>query len=279
MIYIGQYNTLTILRQTSVGLYLGDEAGFEVLLPNKYLPESFKIGDKIQIFLYKDGQDRPVATTLTPKITLHEFAFLKVSYINAYGAFLDWGLEKDLFLPYAEQPEHIEIGKYYLVYMYLDKNSSRLVASAHWSKFLKKEPESLVAGQKVSLLIAEKTPIGYRVIIDSQYKGLLYADEVFEFIRVGDRKEGWIKQIREDKKIDITLYPQGFTHRIESDTDKILNHLKDGKGFLPLTDSSSPEMISEVLGISKKSFKRAVGVLYKSDKITLTPEGIHLKNP
>ena len=205
MIYIGQYNTLEILRSTSVGLFLGDGDGFEVLLPNKYVPETYEIGDSIRVFLYKDGQDRPVTTTLTPKVTLNGFAFLKVSHINPYGAFMDWGLEKDLFVPYSEQIFRLEVGRTYLVHMYLDKSSARLVATTKWLKFLRKEPIELREGQAVEILVAEKGALGFTVIINNEYKGLVYDNEIFQPIRIGDRLSAYIKTIREDAKIDVCL--------------------------------------------------------------------------
>lgn len=276
MIYIGQYNTLEILRLTSVGLYLGDGEGFEVLLPNKYVPENYEIGDSIRIFLYKDGQDRPVATTLTPKITVNEFAYLRVNHINPYGAFLDWGLEKDLFVPYSEQVMRMETGRSYLVYMYLDKSSSRLVASTKWLKFLKKDPSGLTPGQKVQVLVAERAELGFNVIINGEYKGLIYANEIFQPVKIGDRLPAFIKTVREDQKVDVTLQAQGFPNQIESTTEVILQALEENNGFLPLTDNSSPEAISDLLRMSKKNFKKSIGVLYKLNKIILTPEGIQL---
>lgn len=276
MIYIGQYNTLEILRLTSVGLYLGDGEGFEVLLPNKYVPEKYEIGDSIRVFLYKDGQDRPVATNLVPKIKVNEFAYLKVNHINAYGAFLDWGLEKDLFVPYSEQVLTLKEGRSYIVYMYLDKSSARLVASTKWIKFLKKEPTGLVPGQKVEILVAERVDLGFNVIIDGEYKGLVYGNEIFQPVRTGDRLPAFIKTIREDNKIDVTLQAQGFPNQIEDSTEKILRALKENDGFLPLNDNSSPDSISDLLQMSKKNFKKSTGVLYKLNKITLTPEGIRL---
>lgn len=278
MIYIGQYNTLEILRSTSVGLFLGDGDGFEVLLPNKYVPETYEIGDSIRVFLYKDGQDRPVTTTLTPKVTLNGFAFLKVSHINPYGAFMDWGLEKDLFVPYSEQIFRLEVGRTYLVHMYLDKSSARLVATTKWLKFLRKEPIELREGQAVEILVAEKGALGFTVIINNEYKGLVYDNEIFQPIRIGDRLSAYIKTIREDAKIDVCLQQHGFQNLIEPNTQQVLEKLTENNGFLPLTDKSSPEQVADLLQMSKKNFKKAIGVLYKQDKITLSETGIQLKD-
>ncbi len=274
MIEIGKYNTLEILRDTRVGLFLGDE-NKDVLLPNKYVPKQFEIGDKIQVFVYLDHEERITATTLKPYIHLNEFAYLKVNYINEFGAFLDWGLEKDLFVPFKEQARKMEEGKRYLVFMYLDEKTDRLVASSKLNQFLKHENVELELDQEVDLIVSHITELGINVIINSKYKGLLYKDEVFENLSPGKKIKGYIKNIREDKKIDVSLNKSGF-EGIEENAQKVLDELQTSNGFLRLHDKSHPEEIKTVLKMSKKIFKKAIGTLYKQKLITIKEDGIYL---
>lgn len=273
MIHIGVDNTLKIMRDTQIGLYLADHEGNEVLLPNKYVPRQFAIGDEVTVFVYLDHEERPVATTLEPKIYLHEFALLKVNYINQYGAFLDWGLEKDLFVPFKEQARPMEKGKRYLVYMYLDEQSGRLVASSRTNKFLSNDNLAVKEGDEVDLIVSHITDAGINVIINETYKGLVYKDEVYDDIRTGDRITGYIKTIRPDKKIDVTLQAPGYA-RVEPNAEKILDELRANGGFLRLGDKSHPEDIKTVLKMSKKTFKQAVGMLYRQRLIDITDDGI-----
>ncbi len=276
MISIGIDNTLKIIRDTKIGLYLGDEDGNEILLPNKYVPREFKIGDEIVVFVYLDHEERPVATTLEPKIYLNEFALLKVNYTNQFGAFLDWGLEKDLFVPFKEQARPMEKGKKYLVYMYLDEQSKRLVASSRTSKFLKNDDLKIAEGDEVDLIVSHITDAGINVIINETYKGLVYRDSVYDdSIRTGDRMTGFIKTIRPDNKIDVSLEPLGY-EKVEPNSEKILQELRANKGFLRLNDDSHPEDIKTVLKMSKKTFKKAIGALYKQKLIEIKDEGIYL---
>ncbi len=278
MIQIGVDNTLKIVRDTKIGLYLSDDEGNEVLLPNKYVPREFKIGDEIVVFVYLDQEERPVATTLEPKIFLNEFALLKVNYVNQFGAFLDWGLEKDLFVPFKEQARPMEQNKRYLVYMYLDEQSKRLVASSRTNKFLKNDDLQVNEGDEVDLIVSHITEAGINVIINETYKGLVYKDEVYDdAIRTGDRLLGYIKTIRPDKKIDVTLQKIGY-EKIEPNAEKILSELRANKGFLRLNDDSHPEDIKTVLKMSKKTFKKAIGALYKQKMIEIKDEGIYLVN-
>lgn len=275
MIQIGVDNTLKILRDTKIGLYLSDEEGNEILLPNKYVPRQFNIGDEITVFVYLDHEERPVATTLEPKIYLNEFALLKVNYTNQYGAFLDWGLEKDLFVPFKEQARPMEQGKKYLVYMYLDEQSNRLVASSRTNKFLSNDDLKVNDGDEVDLIVSHITDAGINVIINERYKGLVYKNEVYDNVRTGDRLVGYIKQIRPDKKIDVTLTIPGYA-KVEPNAQKILDELRASKGFLRLSDKSHPEDIKTVLKMSKKTFKQAVGALYKQRLIVIEEDGIRL---
>lgn len=272
---LGKFNTLKILRDTRVGLFLGDE-NQDVLLPNKYVPKKFEIGEELDVFVYLDHEERITATTLKPYIQLGEFAYLKVNYTNEFGAFLDWGLEKDLFVPFKEQARKMETGKRYLVFMYLDEKTNRLVASSKLNQFLEQENIELEVGQQVDLIVSHITELGINVIINSTYKGLLYKDEVFENLSPGKKLKGYIKTIRPDKKIDVALTKQGF-EAIEEHAQKILDELRASKGFLRLNDNSHPEEIKTVLQMSKKSFKKAIGSLYKQKLISIKEDGIYLE--
>lgn len=277
MIAIGQYNTLTVLRDTKVGLFLGEGAeDVGILLPNKYVPNDIKVGDSLAVFVYLDHEERPVATTLEPYILLHEFALLRVNYVNQVGAFMDWGLEKDLFVPFAAQARPMEKGKRYLVYMFMDPKSNRLVASSKTNQFLKNEELTVVQGDEVELIVSHITDIGINVIINQQHKGLLYKDEVYDdAIRTGDRLRGFIKHIRPDNKIDVSLQAFGY-EKVEPNAQYILDELKASRGFLRLHDNSHPEDIKSVLKMSKKTFKKAIGALYKDKLIEIKEDGIYL---
>jgi hypothetical protein len=281
MIEIGKYNTLTILRDTQVGLFLGtpetDAEGIhDVLLPNKYVPNEFEIGEELIVFVYLDHEQRPVATTLEPYILLNEFALLRVNYVNQVGAFMDWGMEKDILVPFKEQARPMEKGKRYLVYLYMDEKTNRLVASSKTNQFLKNEELTVEKGEEVELIVSHITEIGINVIINERYKGLLYKDEVYDdAIRTGDRMRGYIKNIRPDNKIDVALQIQGY-QSIEPNADLIMNELRASRGFLRLTDNSHPEDIKTVLKMSKKTFKKAIGALYREKLIEIKEDGIYL---
>ncbi len=277
MIEIGKDNTFTILRDTKVGLFLGaTEGDGEILLPNKYVPKEFKIGDQITVFVYLDHEERPVATTLEPYIYINEFALLRVNYINQFGAFLDWGLEKDLFVPFSEQARPMEKGKRYLVYMYLDEKTNRLVASSKTNRFLSNDEIKVNQFDEVDLIISHITDAGINVIVNETYKGLLYKDEVYdESLRPGDRLIGYVKNIRPDNKLDIMLQKPGYEN-VEPNAEKILDELRANRGFLRLNDDSHPEDIKTVLKMSKKTFKKAIGMLYKEKLIEIRDEGIYL---
>jgi len=281
MLAIGKYNTLTILRDTKVGLFLGNpekdpEGIHDVLLPNKYVPNEFEIGEELIVFVYLDHEERPVATTLAPYILLNEFALLRVNYINQIGAFMDWGMEKDILVPFKEQARPMEKGKRYLVYLYMDKKTNRLVASSKTNQFLSNDHLTVEKGEEVDLIVSHITEIGINVIINEQHKGLLYKDEVYDdAIRTGDRMRGFIKNIRPDNKIDVALHVQGY-QSIEPNAEKILDELRANRGFLRLNDNSHPEDIKTVLKMSKKAFKKAIGALYKQKLIEIKDDGIYL---
>ncbi|GEP50971.1 GntR family transcriptional regulator [Flavobacterium noncentrifugens] len=277
MIKIGQYNTLTILRDTKVGLFLGNgNEAEDILLPNKYVPQDFKIGDEMAVFVYLDHEERPVATTLEPYILLNEFALLRVNYTNQIGAFMDWGMEKDILVPFKEQARPMEKGKRYLVYLYMDEKTNRLVASSKTNQFLSNENLTVNKFEEVDLIVSHITEVGINVIINEQHKGLLYKDEVYDdSIRTGDRMRGYIKNIRPDNKIDVSLQILGYEN-VEPNAEKILDELRASRGFLRLNDNSHPEDIKTVLKMSKKTFKKAIGALYKEKRIDIKDDGIYL---
>jgi len=281
MLKIGKYNSLTILRDTKVGLFLGNpekdpEGIHDVLLPNKYVPNEFEIGEELIVFVYLDHEQRPVATTLEPYILLNEFALLRVNYINQVGAFMDWGMEKDILVPFKEQARPMEKGKRYLVYLYMDEKTNRLVASSKTNQFLNNDDLTVENGEEVELIVSHITEIGINVIINEKHKGLLYKDEVYDdAIRTGDRMRGFIKNIRQDNKIDVSLQKQGY-ESIEPNAEKILGELRASRGFLRLNDNSHPEDIKTVLKMSKKTFKKAIGALYKEKLIEIKEDGIYL---
>ncbi len=279
VIEIGKFNELEILRHTSVGLYLGDNTGEDVLLPNKYCPENVEQGDKIRVFVYRDHEERKVATNLTPKIALNDFARLKVTATTNVGAFLDWGLEKDLMVPFNEQQHKMEEGQWYLVYLNIDKKTDRLYASSKIDKFLQNESLTVAVGDEVDIIVMQKTDLGYSVVVNKVHKGLVFENEIFKPIKVGDRLKGFVKKIREDNKIDISLQPIGYDKFNDPNCEIIQNKLLKSKGFIPITDNSSPEKIYAAFGMSKKAFKKAIGALYKQRKISITPEGIQSNQP
>ncbi|MBI5915421.1 MAG: GntR family transcriptional regulator [Bacteroidetes bacterium] len=276
MITLGKYNRLKIVRQTDNGVYLTDgEGSREVLLPNKFVPETWAVDDVLRVFIFKDSEDRITATTATPLIKLNEFACLQVRELNNFGAFLDWGLEKDLLVPFKEQPGKMIPGNWYIVYLYLDEKTDRLAASGRYQKFLQKENIHVRAGQEVDLLIDNQTELGLNVIINHRYRGLIYESGIFEKIRRGDRRKGYVKLVREDGKIDVSLQKSGYG-KVEPNAERILIKLKENNGYLRLTDSSDPDDIAETLEMSKKTFKKAVGTLYKQRLIRLEKDGIYL---
>jgi uncharacterized protein len=274
---VGKYNTLQILRGTSVGMYLGDEEGNDVLLPHKYIPENAQIGESIEVFIYRDSEDRLIATTLKPLILLNQFAILEVVAATQFGAFLDWGLEKDLFVPFKEQNHKLQKGQYVPVYLYLDEQTDRVVASAKVHKYFKNlDGVDLEEGQEVDLLVFEKTELGHNVVVNNLYKGLVYENETFRRLAWGDTTKGYVKLIRDEGKIDISLQPLGFLNTLEPNLKAILDKLQQSGGSLNLSDNSEPIEIQEVLEMSKKAFKKAIGVLYKDKKIIIKSDSIVL---
>lgn len=274
MIQVGKYNELKIIKIVDSGAYLGNDTQ-EILLPGKWIPKEAKIGDVLNVFIYRDSEDRLIATTLQPYTTVDTFAYLEVKEVNTMGAFLDWGLEKDLLVPFSEQASTLVAGKSYVFYVYIDNVTNRIIASSKLNKFIERDNIEAEEGDVVDLLIYSKTDKGYNAIINNMYVGLIYENEIFEEIRVGDRVTGYIKKIREDNKIDLSLQKSGY-ELVDDVKWKILNLLKQKNGFLPLNDNSTPEEIKLHLQISKKAFKKAIGGLYKEKLIALSDKGINL---
>lgn len=272
---VGLYNTLRIDRMTGPGAFLTDGEE-EVLLPTKWIPADAKEGDYIDVFIYRDSEDRLISTTLKPSLIVGEFGYLKVKEISKVGAFLDWGIEKDVLVPFREQNGIIKAGGWLLVYLYVDEKSDRVVASNKVSRFFDKDVSDLSEGEEVDLLITNSTDLGINVVINNRFKGLIFENEVFKDLMEGDRTRGFIKTIREDKKIDVSLQKQGL-EQMEDGAKQILDELKNNGGYLSLHDKSDPEDIQLELQMSKKNFKRSVGILYKKKLIVLEKEGIRLK--
>jgi len=276
MIEQGKFIKLGIVKRSTFGLFLGDKDGEEVLLPNKYCTDSMKPGLDVEVFIYRDSEDRKVATTLTPKILFNEFALLKVTAVAKVGAFMDWGLEKDLMVPFREQPQDMEEGRWYIVYLDLDEKSDRLFASNRVERHLQNDKLSVAEGDEVSLVVWQKTDLGYTVIINHTHKGLVFENEIFQDLNVGEKLKGYVKKVRDDNKIDISLQPIGYLKFNDANSELIFSALKENQGFLPLTDKSSPEAIYSQFGISKKAFKKSIGALYKQKKILIETSGIRL---
>jgi predicted RNA-binding protein (virulence factor B family) len=275
MIKIGEYNTLTILREKEPGLFLSDEEDNEVLLPNRYVPEEFKIWDKLDVFVYLDNDERLVAVTDEPYIKRGDFALLRCNAVTNHGAFLDWGMVKELFCPFKEQAFKMKKGGWYLVHCYIDEKTERLVASSKTNRFLDNKELTVEQFDEVDLIVSHPSEIGMNVIVNKQHLGLIFKDDIFQDISVGDRLKGIVKKVRPDNKLDISLGQIGYRN-IEPNAELVLNELEDNSGFIPLTDKSSPDAIKDLLQMSKKSFKKAIGSLYKQKLIELKNDGIYL---
>lgn len=276
MVEIGKYNTLTVVKIVDFGVYLdGGERG-EILMPKEYVPANCFPDDEVRVFVYFDSEDRIVATTEVPYVKVGEFAFLKVVAVSHVGAFLDWGLRKDLLVPFREQRDPMVEGKSYLVYAYADKASDRIVASTKVDKYLDQVFPEYEVNEEVDILIARKTDLGYAVIINNMHWGLIYDNEVFQIIKIGQKMKGYIKAIREDEKIDVSLQAPGYA-KIEGLAGVILEKIKDYDGILDLSDKSDPEEIYRVFGCSKKNYKKALGTLFKQGLIEINDTEVRLK--
>ena len=277
MIEIGRFNRLKILRYTNPGLFLGDAEDNEVLLPNRYVPNDFEIDDFLDVFVYLDNEERLVAVTDIPYIQKGEFALLRCNAVNQYGAFLDWGMLKELFCPFKEQAYKMIKGGWYLVHCYLDEKTHRLVASSKTNRFLDNSELKVKLYDEVDLIVSHPSEIGMNVIVNKCHLGLVFKDAIFKDLSVGDNLKGVVKKIRAGNKIDISLQKIGYRN-IEPTANALLSLIQDHNGYLNITDKSSPEAIKSVVQMSKKSFKKAVGALFKKRLIRLTPEGIYLES-
>ncbi len=275
MVEIGKINTLRIVKEVDFGLYLDGGEDGEILIPKRYVPEGVVVDETIDVFIYLDSEDRLIATTEKPYATIGQFAFLKVVAVNQVGAFMDWGLMKDLMVPFREQNQKMEEGKSYMVYVYLDHESRRIVASAKIEKHLNNYPVEYEVGEEVDLTIFAWTELGYKAIVDDASSGVIYKNEVFETLKIGQKLKGYIKKVREDEKLDLMLQKPGV-ERFDEFTQLVYDYLKDHNGSMPVTDKSSPEVIYQTFKISKKNFKKAIGALYKKRLILIEKEGVKL---
>lgn len=276
MIKIGNYNTLTVARDVDFGLYLTDGVGNEVLLPRKFVPNELPADGKLRVFVYTDSEDRPIATTVAPYAVAGEFAFLQVKDVNATGAFLDWGVEgKDLLVPFAQQKARMLRGGIYPVYVYLDRASGRVIASAKIEKFLDNVYPDYHPGSKVRALILEHTPIGFRAIVDNAHRGMIYDSDLDKPLELQQTVNAYVRCVRDDGRIDLSVAPPA-SQRTAILGHTIMRALKDGGGRLALSDASSPEEIHKTLGCSKKDFKKAIGHLYHEGRITIGADHIEL---
>lgn len=271
----GIYHKLKVVKHVDFGIYL-DGGDVEILMPKRFVPGNVQDGDEIEVFIYHDNEGRLIATNQKPYGTVGEVALMQVKDKNKQGAFLDWGLMKDLFLPLSQQKSAIRVGGKYLVYIYLDEMTGRVAATEHISRYLNNDELTVKEGDEVDMLIWRETDLGYAVIINNRHEGLLHYNEVFKELQPGDRERGYVKAILDGNKITVSLGKKGY-ERIEDETDKILRLLDENNGYLPYHDKSDPEEIYEFFGMSKKAFKMAVGSLYKQRKISLTKTGIKLE--
>ncbi|AVI86098.1 GntR family transcriptional regulator [Pseudomonas syringae pv. tomato] len=277
MALIGRYNSLQIVKHTNFGLYLDGAQDGEILLPNRYIPKDVPTEDEdwLNVFIYLDSEDKLIATTEKPKVQVGEFASLKVVEVNSIGVFLDWGLPKDLLLPYSEEKRTLQAGDYCVVHVYLDKHTRRITATARLDRYLDKTPANYSVGQEVDLLVAEATDMGFKAIINNKHWGLIHKNEVFKFMRAGKQEKGYIKEIRSDGNISLSLQPVGAEAASSLNT-KILARLRENNGTLPVSDKSDPQVISGLFGVSKGNFKKAIGALYKQGQIVIHADRIDL---
>jgi len=275
MPFIGKFNKLKVVKDLDFGLYLeGADLG-EILLPRRYVPDGCTIDDEVDVFLYFDSSDRIIATTETPYASVGEFAFLHVKTVDEFGAFLDWGLMKDLLVPFREQKVTLTKGRSCVVYVFYDEKSNRIAASAKVEKYLNRTPPEYTIGQEVDLLIWKVTDLGYKVIINHAHHGVLYANEVFQELAVGQKMKGFIRKVRDDLKIDVGLFATGYAN-VKQHSDVIINYLEQQGGYAGIHDKTAAETIYSLFGISKKTFKKVISDLYRQRLISLEKEGIRL---
>jgi uncharacterized protein len=272
MLLLGEMNRLKVIKEVEFGLYLDGEID-EILIPKRYVPANTLVGDFIDVFLYRDSEDRLIASTQIPKVMVGEYALLEVVDTNRFGVFMDWGMPKDLFVPFQEQNGKMVIGRSYVVKVYIDNETNRIVASARIEHFLEKNTTGFEIGQEVSIIPFKYTDLGIKVIVNNSYEGMLYSNEIFERVDLGKPTKAFVNKIRNDGKIDLKLKKSGFSERSTAQ-NTIINQLKANKGFLPYHDKSAPEDIYNQFGMSKRDFKQAIGGLYKENIIQISSSGI-----
>lgn len=276
MVQLGQYNTLPVLKRVEFGLYLDGGDGLEILMPKRYVPEGAEVGDELRVFVYQDSEARLIATNEHPLATVGQFASMRINSVNQVGAFADWGTSKELLIPHREQAQRMEEGRRYLVYVYIDQVSGRIAGTAKLDKYLDNIPPSYEVNEEVEAIVWKPTPMGWKVIINHQHTGLLYKNQIYQELHTGERLRAWVRGVRDDDKIDLSLQPLGYRQMIDPAESAILKALHNHNGFMPLTDHSTPELIAFELQMSKKTFKKAIGALYKQERIELLPDGIRL---
>jgi len=275
MAEMGKLNTLEVLRVVEHGMYLQGENNNDILLPNKYIPEGTKVGDEIEVFIYRDSEDRIIATTLKPKGMVGDFAYLEVVAVNRIGAFMGWGLEKDLFVPFKEQRVKMQQGQKYVVGIYIDESSDRIAASSKLYQFLDDDMPEFSTNEEVEAFIYDENEIGYNCLVNEQFVGIIYENDVVTNLEIGQKVKAYVQKVRPDKKVDLSLLPSGYG-KVDDIATGILNRLKENDGYLALSDKSPSETINLKLGISKKNFKKAIGSLYKKKLIEIEKIGIRL---
>jgi hypothetical protein len=275
MIQIGKNNRLTVLRKTDVGFFLGDDTQQEVLLPESFIKADHQIGQLLDVFVYTDAENRLICSTSEPYAQLGDYVYLRVTSTTEFGAFLDWGLEKDLFVSYSEQKFKMEQDEFYVVHIYLDEKTNRLAASSRIDNFVSNDNINLVAGQEVDLLVYEESPLGFSAIINNTFKGLIYHNDIYQDVFIGDELKGFVKTIRPDKLVDLSFQKSGFKNVLDS-TEVVMEAINENNGFLNLHDKSTPEEISIRLSMSKATFKKAIGILYRHKKILIKTDGVYL---
>ena len=274
-IKLGKFNQLEVVKEVDFGVYLDGGEDGEILLPTRYVPEGCRPGDMLNVFVYLDNEERLIATTLTPLVQVGEFAYLEVAWVNQFGAFLNWGLMKDLFVPFREQKMKMEVGRSYIVHAHVVEDSYRIVASAKVERYLSKEMPEYQAGELVDILVWQKTDLGFKAIVNNKYGGLLYQNEIFQPLETGMRMQAYVKQVRDDAKIDLELQ-RGGARKVDDFAEVLLQYIKEHEGAIPFHDKSNAEDIYNTFGVSKKTFKKAVGELYKKHLIVLEEQEIRL---
>lgn len=268
MIKLGKYNTLRADRNTEPGVYLEDENGEAVLLPHKYVPLTLRLGDMLEVFIYADNENRPIATTLKPSMCLHEFGLMKVNSVTNYGAFAEWGVAKDLLIPLKEQAKKLQEGQTAIGYLFIDELTGRLTASTKLARYMSDEKPELGVGDEVDILVADGGDLGVQVIVNNKHWGMVYDSDIIEPLMRGSKMKAFVRKVRDDNKLDISLEKDGY-QKVEPNAQRILDAIDKNGGVLNLTDKSDPEDIRDQLVMSKKTFKKAVGLLYKEKRIVI----------